>query len=149
MYRDGISSESRLWPSKHLFLKQIERKWVYECALRIIRVLCIKWNLSGQHLMNKTLQTVISHYYHNPVLIEFYICRYILFWLIQEGVFHLMLIRANYNLFSFMGPCKRQVSPIGKGQKKGTERLTISEWKWWLEKASLIFKAQIKNTSLV
>jgi hypothetical protein len=67
----------------------------------------------------------------------------------EEGMFHLMLIRANYNLFSFMCPCKRQVSPIGKGQKKGIERLTISEWKWWLEKASLIFKAQIKNTSLV
>lgn len=50
--------------------------------------------------------------------------------------------------FLFHVPMQK-TSPIGKGQKKGIERLTISEWKWWLEKASLIFKAQIKNTSLV
>ncbi len=147
LHTTDSSYQASLWKAADF---KIERKWVYECALRIMRALCIKWNLSGQHLMIKTLQTVIWHYHHNPVLIEFYICRYLLFWLIQEeGMFHLMLIRANYNLFSFMCPCKRQVSPIGKGQKKGIERLTISEWKWWLEKASLIFKAQIKNTSIV
>jgi hypothetical protein len=78
--------------------------------------------------MIKTLQTVISHYHHNPVLIEFYICRYTL--LIDSGRRYVSLDADKGKLqpFLFHVPMQK-TSPIGKGQKKGIERLTISEWK--------------------
>lgn len=118
--------QASLWKAADF---KIERKWVYECALRIIRALCIKWNLSGQHLI-KTLQTVISHYHHNPVLIEFYICKYILFWLIQEeGNVSLDADKGKLQPFLFHVSMQKTSKPNWEGAKERNRKTNH----FWME----------------
>jgi len=154
-HRDHLSTlhttdsyyQASLWKAADF---KIEIKWVYECALRIIRALCIKWT----YLVNTWWSKPFRQSSHTTITTQFWLNftsagTYSFDWFRKKVSVSLDADKGKLQPFLFHVSMQKTRSPIGKGQKKGIARLTISEWKWWLEKASLIFKAQIKNTSLV